>query len=132
VGLLGGERFTSITLSWDLLHFSAALAVARGRAVEFGIDANGFMLGDEVLTAGTSSFWPADRYVPAGPPPSFDKQFVSDFCDRTGWDKGHPCRKPPPEISAATRARYGEGFERLTGIPFANYLGDSTVVFSGP
>lgn len=57
---------------------------------------------------------------------------MSDRSHPGSWDEGHPCRKPPPEISAFTRARYGEGLERLTGIPFANYLGDSTVVFSGP
>ena len=86
------------------------------------------MLGDEALTPDSSRFWPADTYRPGGAQPSFDKQFVRDFCETTGWDKTHPGPELPEEVVAGTRARYVEAFERLTGIPFDDYLADPEVV----
>ena len=74
-------------------------------------------LGDEALTPDSSRFWPADAYAPGGPQPSFDKQFVRDFCLATGWDRTYPGPEVPDDVVAGTRARYIEAFERLTGDP---------------
>ncbi|MEI6357975.1 MAG: phosphoribosylaminoimidazolesuccinocarboxamide synthase, partial [Verrucomicrobiota bacterium] len=60
-------------------------------------------------------FWPADAWHPGGSPPSFDKQFVRDWLESTGWDKTPPAPLLPPEVVAGTLARYGEAYERLTG-----------------
>ena len=73
-------------------------------------------LGDEALTPDSSRFWPADEYAPGGPQPSFDKQFVRDWCLETGWDRTPPGPELPDDVVAGTRARYVEAFERLTGI----------------
>ena len=86
------------------------------------------MLGDEALTPDSSRFWPADGYAPGGPQPSFDKQFVRDFCERTGWNKMSPGPELPAAVVAGTRARYVEAFERLTGVAFETYLADPAVV----
>ena len=76
------------------------------------------MLGDEAFTPDSSRFWPADEYAPGGAQPSFDKQFVRDYCETLGWDKTHPGPELPDDVVAGTRARYVEAFERLTGIAF--------------
>ena len=80
------------------------------------------VLADEVLTPDSSRFWPADRWAPGGPQPSFDKQYVRDWLSGpdSGWDR-HGGEPPPPlpdEIVAATRSRYVEAYERLTGQRF--------------
>ena len=86
------------------------------------------MLGDEALTPDSSRFWPADSYEPGRPQPSFDKQFVRDWCESTGWDKTPPGPELPDGVVAGTRTRYIEAFERLTEIPFADYLARPDVV----
>ena len=86
---------------------------------------------DEALTPDSSRFWPADAYAPGGPQPSFDKQFVRDFTEKTGWTKTYPGPALPADVVAGTRTRYVEAFERLTGIPFARYLADPQVVLTG-
>jgi phosphoribosylaminoimidazole-succinocarboxamide synthase len=86
------------------------------------------VLGDEALTPDSSRFWPADEYRPGSSPPSFDKQFVRDYCESLGWDKTDPGPEVPAEVAAGTRARYVEAFERLTDIPFDRYLVDPEVV----
>jgi phosphoribosylaminoimidazole-succinocarboxamide synthase len=84
--------------------------------VEFGWATDGtLMLGDEVLTSDSSRFWPADDWEPGRPQFAFDKQFVRDWADGTGWDKRPPAPPVPDEIVAATRARYIEVYERITG-----------------
>jgi phosphoribosylaminoimidazole-succinocarboxamide synthase len=82
------------------------------------------------LTPDSSRFWPAAAYVPGGPQASYDKQFVRDWCDRVDWDKTPPGPELPADVVAGTRARYLEVFERLTRIPFAEYLADPEVVRS--
>src|ERR671926_19805 len=84
--------------------------------------ADRLILIDEVLTPDSSRFWPADRYHAGGPQPSFDKQFVRDYCESLGWDKTYPGPALPDDVVAGTRARYVEAFERLTGIAFDDYL----------
>jgi phosphoribosylaminoimidazole-succinocarboxamide synthase len=90
--------------------------------VEFGLRGDRLVLGDEVLTPDSSRFWPADRWEPGHPQQSFDKQFVRDWLTspRSGWDRGSGTAPPPlPEdVVAATRARYVEAYERLTGQRF--------------
>jgi len=135
--LVGAERFGAVErLSFTLYRFAADYARERGIIIadtkfEFGLDGDGrLVLGDEALTPDSSRFWPADQYAPGGPQPSFDKQFVRDFCELTGWDKTAPGPELPSTVVAGTRARYVEAFERLTGIPFATYLADPNVVLS--
>ena len=84
--------------------------------------------GDEALTPDSSRFWPADEYEPGRPQPSFDKQFVRDWCETTGWDKTPPGPELPDDVVAGTRARYVEAFERLTSISFESYAADPDVV----
>jgi phosphoribosylaminoimidazole-succinocarboxamide synthase len=73
------------------------------------------VLGDEVLTPDSSRFWPADEYEPGRPQRSFDKQYVRDWLDESGWDHTPPAPQLPDEVVANTRAKYIEAYERLTG-----------------
>ncbi len=84
---------------------------------EFGLDDNGVLhLMDEVLTADSSRFWPADSYRPGISPPSYDKQFVRDYLETlTDWQKTPPAPALPAEVIEKTQAKYFEAIERLTG-----------------
>ncbi len=83
---------------------------------EFGVDDKGnLVLIDEVLTADSSRFWPADSYRVGISPPSFDKQYVRDYLETLDWDKTPPAPKLPPEVIANTSRKYREALERLTG-----------------
>jgi phosphoribosylaminoimidazole-succinocarboxamide synthase len=82
------------------------------------------VLGDEAFTPDSSRFWPADDYEPGRSQPSFDKQFVRDYCESLGWDKNYPGPELPDEVVSGTRARYVDAFERLSEIPFDRYLAD--------
>jgi phosphoribosylaminoimidazole-succinocarboxamide synthase len=86
---------------------------------EFGRVDDQIILIDEVLTPDSSRFWPADSYEPGKNQPSFDKQFVRDYLETTGWDKDSEPPELPPEIVAKTREKYVEAYERLTGCSFA-------------
>ncbi len=82
---------------------------------EFGRHAGAeIVLADEVLTPDSSRFWPADRYQPGGPQPSFDKQFVRDWADEAGWDHSPPAPELPADVVEQTRAKYVEAYERVT------------------
>ena len=96
---------------------------------EFGFDAAPaeLTLIDEVGTPDSSRFWPADGYEPGRPQPSFDKQFVRDHLDATGWDREPPPPALPDDVVAATAARYREAYERISGEPFEAYLRRSGV-----
>ncbi|MDQ4130484.1 MAG: phosphoribosylaminoimidazolesuccinocarboxamide synthase, partial [Actinomycetota bacterium] len=115
-------------LSIELYELGAARARARGIILadtkfEFGRDRRGrIVLADEVLTPDSSRFWPADRYRPGEPQPSFDKQYVRDWATASGWDKAPPAPELPPEVVEGTRRRYLEAYERITGEPFAAWL----------
>jgi phosphoribosylaminoimidazole-succinocarboxamide synthase len=117
-----------------LYRFGAAHAGERGLVLadtkfEFGVDADGHVtLGDEALTPDSSRYWSAAEYAPGGSPPSFDKQYVRDWCLATGWDRTPPGPALPEDVVAGTRARYVEAFERVTDIPFDRYLEDPEVV----
>ena len=97
--------------------------------LEFGLDGrDGWCSATRRSRPDSSRFWPADEYRPGATPPSFDKQFVRDYCESLGWDKTPPGPELPDDVVAGTRARYVEAFERLTGIPFDDYLADPEVV----
>ena len=85
---------------------------------EFGVIDDTLSLCDEVLTPDSSRYWPADRHRPGATMPSFDKQYLRDWLDSTGWDHTPPPPMLPPDVIAGTRARYVEAFERITGRPF--------------
>jgi phosphoribosylaminoimidazole-succinocarboxamide synthase len=133
--LVGQERLDEVEQTAIALYrFASEHAAARGILIadtkfEFGLDAEGrLVLGDEAFTPDSSRFWPADEYEAGRPQPSFDKQFVRDYCETLGWDKTDPGPELPAEVAAGTRARYVEAFERLTSISFDDYLTDPQVV----
>jgi phosphoribosylaminoimidazole-succinocarboxamide synthase len=82
---------------------------------EFGVIDGRIAIVDEMLTPDSSRFWPADQYSPGKPQPSFDKQFVRDYLERIGWNKQPPGPDLPPDIVAATSAKYVEALRLLTG-----------------
>ncbi len=133
--LCGPERYAAAReAALALYRFGAAHAEARGIILadtkfELGIATDGsLVLGDEVMTPDSSRFWPASEYEPGRAQPSFDKQYVRDWCERTGWGKEPPGPELPPDVVAGTRARYVEAFERLTEISFDAYLANPEVV----
>jgi phosphoribosylaminoimidazole-succinocarboxamide synthase len=133
--LVGEERFDEVeAISLGLYEFVSDYARERGiiladTKLEFGIDENDrLVLGDEAFTPDSSRFWPAADFQPGATPPSFDKQFVRDYCESLGWDKTDPGPELPEEVVTGTRARYLEAFEQLTAIPFDDYLADPGVV----
>ena len=110
-------------------HAEASGIVLADTKFEFGLASDGsVVLGDEAMTPDSSRFWPTDGYVPGRPQPSFDKQFVRDWCERTGWNKEAPGPELPTDIVEGTRARYVEAFERLTGVGFTEYVARPEVV----
>lgn len=86
---------------------------------EWGLCDGKLILCDEVLTPDSSRFWPADRYEPGHGQPSFDKQFVRDWLETTGWDKNSPPPMLPPDVVARTREKYIDAYEQLTGEAFS-------------
>jgi len=83
---------------------------------EFGwVDGRGIVLADEVLTPDSSRYWPQAGYAPGGPQPSFDKQYVRDHLESTGWNKQAPAPTLPQDVIAHTGAKYLEAFHLLTG-----------------
>ena len=135
VELIGEERFDEVeAIALALYAFAADYAHERGiiladTKLELGLDDEGrLVLGDEAFTPDSSRFWPADGYAAGATPPSFDKQFVRDYCESLGWDKTYPGPELPDDVVAGTRARYVEAFERLTDIEFDAYLADPGVV----
>jgi phosphoribosylaminoimidazole-succinocarboxamide synthase len=133
--LVGAELYARVEeVVLALYGFAATYAQARGIILadtkfELGLDPEGrLVLGDEALTPDSSRFWPAAGYAPGGPQPSYDKQFVRDYCERLGWDKTFPGPELPADVVAGTRARYVEAFELLTGLAFDAYLADPQVV----
>jgi phosphoribosylaminoimidazole-succinocarboxamide synthase len=122
VGL--AERLKELTLT--IYERAAAIALDRGIILadtkfEFGFCKGELVLVDEVCTPDSSRFWPVGGYAPGGPQPSFDKQYVRDWLDATGWDREPPAPGLPAEVVEQTAGRYREAYERLTGEPFARY-----------
>jgi phosphoribosylaminoimidazole-succinocarboxamide synthase len=129
VAEVGGELAEEVrALSLAAYRRAAAHAEQRGIVLadtkfELGLLDGKLVLADEVLTPDSSRFWPADRWTPGVAPPSFDKQPVRDELEASGWSKA----PPPPPLSgatvAATRQRYIEAYERLSGRSFADWPG---------
>ncbi|WP_020579023.1 phosphoribosylaminoimidazolesuccinocarboxamide synthase [Actinopolymorpha alba] len=119
VGPATAEELRQLTLA--VYRRGAELAADRGiiiadTKIEVGFAPDGtLVLADEVLTPDSSRFWAADSWEPGRPQGSYDKQFVRDWATSTGWDKKPPAPEIPPEIVEATRARYVEAYELLTG-----------------
>ena len=119
VGKELAERVRSVSL--EIYRRAAAYAEPRGILVadtkfEFGLlEGTELIWIDEALTPDSSRFWPADRYKPGGPQPSFDKQFVRDYLERIAWAKTPPGPELPSDVVAATRAKYREAFRILAG-----------------
>ncbi|MGH2956137.1 MAG: phosphoribosylaminoimidazolesuccinocarboxamide synthase [Solirubrobacterales bacterium] len=107
-------------ISIEIYRRGAEHAAERGIILadtkfEFGRHAGAeIVLGDEVLTPDSSRFWPADSYEPGRAQASFDKQYVRDYADSTGWDHTPPGPELPDTVVQATRAKYVEAFERIT------------------
>jgi phosphoribosylaminoimidazole-succinocarboxamide synthase len=119
VGVTTAGQLRQLTM--EVYRRGAQLAAERGIIVadtklEFGWAQDGsLVLGDEVLTPDSSRFWPADQWRPGRPQHAFDKQFLRQWAAATGWDRKPPAPHVPPEIVEATRSRYVEAYERLTG-----------------
>ena len=127
--LIGSELVSEARrISLEAYRVAADLAAARGIIIadtkfELGIIDGRLCLCDEVLTPDSSRFWPADAWEPGTIPPSFDKQPLRDWLEATGWDKTPPPPALPPDVISATRFRYVEAYERLTGLSFADWPG---------
>ena len=118
---------TARSYALDVYTKAAELAAGRGVIIadtkfEFGIHDGEVILIDEVLTPDSSRFWPADDYQPGGSQPSFDKQYVRDWLDASGWDHDPPAPQLPVDVVEASRARYIEAYERVSGRPFDSWL----------
>ncbi len=127
-GLAGRLR----TATLDIYSRAAEMAAARGVLLadtkfEFGLSRGELILADEMLTPDSSRYWPAEGYEPGHVQPSFDKQYVRDWLTspESGWDRASDIPPPPlpPEVVEATRARYVEAYERISGLSFADWPG---------
>ena len=117
-----GKETAEATRDLTLQVYGTACRHAESRGIliadtklEFGRDARGLVLADEVLTPDSSRFWPAGSYRPGSPQASFDKQYVRDYLESIRWDKSPPAPGLPAEIVEGTARRYREIFHRLTG-----------------
>jgi len=122
VELLGAARAAEVRNATVALYTEAAnYAASQGIIIadtkfEFGTDDSGKLyLIDEALTPDSSRFWPADQYRVGSNPPSFDKQFVRDWLETSGWNKRPPAPHVPPDVIARTTAKYREAAQRLIG-----------------
>jgi len=121
IGVGLAERLRETTLS--IYELAAKYALDRGIILadtkfEFGFAGGELILCDEVLTPDSSRFWPADAFEPGHGQPSFDKQYVRDWLDASGWDHDPPPPSLPDDVIERTAARYRQAYERLTGEPF--------------
>ncbi len=121
--IVGEETAAALRrLTLELYQSAAAFALQRGIIVadtkfEFGFDGQGRIVWmDEALTPDSSRFWPADDYRPGRSQPSYDKQFVRDWLDASGWDREPPPPPLPPEVVAGTLDRYRQAYRQLTGL----------------
>jgi phosphoribosylaminoimidazole-succinocarboxamide synthase len=134
--LVGTERADQLR-DKTLRAYTQAADHALGRGIiladtkfEFGVDTAGqLVLADEVLTPDSSRYWPTDTYTEGAVQPSFDKQFVRNWLTgpESGWDRHGPTPPPPlpDEIVTATRQRYIEAYERVSGLQFEDWIGVS-------
>jgi len=130
VGADRAEQLRALTLalySRAVDHAATKGLLLADTKVEFGLRGNSLVLGDEVLTPDSSRFWPAEGYLEGQPQPSFDKQYVRDWLtsNESGWDRASDTPPPPlpGDVVDATRARYIEAYERISGRSFADWIG---------
>jgi phosphoribosylaminoimidazole-succinocarboxamide synthase len=116
------EKLASQLRDLTLMIYSRAADYATTRGIiiadtkfEFGLHKGRTVWIDEALTPDSSRFWPADRYVIGSNPPSFDKQFVRDWLESTGWNKNPPAPELPPDVVSKTREKYIAAYRQLTG-----------------
>ena len=102
--------------------FEVGVAASPGHSHPDDHPHQGLVLGDEVCTPDSSRFWPADTWRPGTSPPSFDKQYLRDWLDQSGWDHSPPGPELPADVVAGTRERYVEAYERITGRSFDEWL----------
>jgi len=124
--LIGKDMAAQVAKVAIALYSQAAeYALTRGIIIadtkfEFGLDENGVLhVMDEVLTPDSSRFWPAESYAVGKNPPSYDKQYVRDWLEASGWNKTPPAPVLPDDVAAKTSEKYMEAFERLTGKPLS-------------
>jgi phosphoribosylaminoimidazole-succinocarboxamide synthase len=110
---------------YSLKIYTTAVKYAKKRGIiiadtkfEFGVYKDEIIWIDEALTPDSSRFWPADSYQPGKPQPSFDKQYVRDYLNSTGWDHNTAPPRLPPQVIAETSKKYQEAYEKLTGKKF--------------
>ncbi|MEK9825256.1 MAG: phosphoribosylaminoimidazolesuccinocarboxamide synthase [Methylotenera sp.] len=122
--LIGKDLAAQVAAASIALYSKAAeYALTKGIIIadtkfEFGLDENGILhVMDEVLTPDSSRFWPAESYVVGKNPPSYDKQYVRDWLEASGWNKTPPAPALPADVAQKTSEKYMEAFERLTGKP---------------
>ena len=125
---LGDELYDRLKrTSIEIYKNAAAYASKRGVILadtkfEFGFSNGELLLIDEVLTPDSSRYWPADEWTPGETVPSFDKQYVRDWLDASGWNHSPPSPDLPADVVQGTRARYVEAFEKISGQSFDSYL----------
>jgi phosphoribosylaminoimidazole-succinocarboxamide synthase len=113
-----GQAIADVSIA--IYRAAAAYALDRGIIIadtkmEFGLHDDQLILIDELLTPDSSRFWAVGEYAPGGSPPSFDKQYVRDWLESSGWNKQPPAPALPDEVVAGTASRYREAYEWLTG-----------------
>jgi len=125
--LMGAELAAKVRdVAIRLYKAAAEYALTKGIIIadtkfEFGLDADGKLyLIDEALTPDSSRFWPADQYKVGSNPPSYDKQFVRDWLEASGWNKQPPGPELPADVAARTGEKYREALKQLTGRDLAS------------
>ena len=109
-------RDTSLAIYKSAAEFASARGIMiADTKFEFGLVGDELIWIDEALTPDSSRFWPGNQYMPGKPQPSFDKQYVRDYLEKIGWNKQPPAPALPPDVVAATRDKYREAYQRITG-----------------
>lgn len=121
-GEIIGKNWAEAAAAKALELYEHARSIAESKGIilcdtkfEFGLYEGELILADEVLTPDSSRYWPADQYEAGRGQPSYDKQFVRDWLEKTGWDKNSPPPALPDDVVAKTREKYVEAYQRLTG-----------------
>jgi phosphoribosylaminoimidazole-succinocarboxamide synthase len=129
IELVGEDRYETVRdLSLRLYEYGARVAkdcgvILADTKFEFGEIDGDVLVIDEMMTPDSSRYWPAEDYAVGISPPSFDKQYVRDFMDSTGWDHEPPAPHMPRDVIANTHARYREAYELITGESLDDWFG---------
>jgi phosphoribosylaminoimidazole-succinocarboxamide synthase len=129
VELVGGDvyeqlRERSLALyKYGARHAESCGLILADTKFEFGECDDEIIVIDEMMTPDSSRYWPREAYEPGSSPPSFDKQYVRDFMDSTGWKHEPPAPTMPADVIANTRAKYVEAYELITDLAFSDWYG---------